>query len=133
MPSERIQSPAFPAVPPPISEEEPEAAGLGQVSVIHGIYTHSFPFAGLTVRRARQELSERFNISPEAMAVVDGNPVDEDTILCEGQTLNFVQHAGEKGSTRLAAAPRVAFRSAKRAGFRGGKADKFKTCALRAF
>ena len=100
MPSERIQGPAFSTAPPPIPEEDREATELGHVRVVHGIYTHNFPLAGMTVRRARQELSERFNISPEAMAVVDGNPVDEDTVLCEGQTLNFVQHAGEKGRSR---------------------------------
>ncbi len=69
----------------------------GSVDVVHGIYAQSFPLGGMTVRRARAELSDRLNIDPEALAVVDGVEVDEDTVLAESQVLNFVKHAGEKG------------------------------------
>jgi hypothetical protein len=33
------------------------------------------------------------------MAVVDGREAGEDTVLAQGQVLNFVKHAGEKGQT----------------------------------
>ncbi len=69
----------------------------GVVEVIHGVYAHSMPLAGMTVRQARAELEERMNLAPDALAVVDGNEVDEDTVLAEGQVLNFVKHSGEKG------------------------------------
>lgn len=69
----------------------------GDVEVIHGVYAHSLPLAGMTVRQARAELEQRMNIDPDAMAVVDGRETDEDTILAQGQVLNFVKHAGEKG------------------------------------
>jgi hypothetical protein len=73
------------------------AATPGSVDVVHGVYAHSLPLAGMTVRDARQRLEDRMNIDPEALPVVDGREVDEDTVLAEGQVLNFVKHAGEKG------------------------------------
>jgi hypothetical protein len=62
------------------------------------VYAHSLPLAGMTVRQARAELGQRMNIDPDAMAVVDGHETDEDTVLAQGQVLNFVKHAGEKGT-----------------------------------
>src|SRR5947207_15543750 len=73
------------------------AAVSGHVDVIHGVYAHSLPLAGLTVRQARLELEERMNIDPEALAVIDGVEAVEDTVLRQGQVLNFVTPAGEKG------------------------------------
>jgi hypothetical protein len=87
----------------PFSDDFAEPGGTvtadagGGVSVVHGVYAHTLPLGGMTVRHARAELTERLNISPDAMAVVDGNEVNEDTVLVEGQVLNFVKHAGEKG------------------------------------
>ena len=37
------------------------------------------------------------NIDPTAVATVDGVEADEHTVLNEGQVLNFVKQAGEKG------------------------------------
>ena len=54
----------------------------------------------MTVRTARGELEERMNIDPDAVAVVDGVEVDPDVTLREGQVLNFVKPAGEKGQRR---------------------------------
>jgi hypothetical protein len=72
-------------------------ANPGSVEVIHGVYAHSLPLAGMTVEQARVELEERMNIDPEALAVVDGAEVSGDEVLREGQVLNFVKPAGEKG------------------------------------
>ena len=69
----------------------------GNVSVVHGCYSHSLPLGGMTVREARAELDERMNIDPDAMALIDGNDAAEDAVLTEGQVLTFVKHAGEKG------------------------------------
>jgi hypothetical protein len=73
------------------------ATRSGRVDVIHGVYAHSLPLAGMTVRQARAELEERMNIDPEALAVVDGVEAVEEELLREGQVLNFVTPAGEKG------------------------------------
>jgi hypothetical protein len=73
------------------------ATRSGRVDVIHGVYAHSLPLAGMTVRQARTELEERMNIDPESLAVVDGLEAEEDSVLREGQVLNFLTPAGEKG------------------------------------
>ncbi|MHC4942562.1 MAG: hypothetical protein ACYTG7_06020 [Planctomycetota bacterium] len=69
----------------------------GRVEVVHGVYAHSLPLAGMTVMQARSELEDRMNIAPDAVAVVDGLEAGDDSVLDEGQVLNFVKHAGEKG------------------------------------
>ena len=69
----------------------------GRVDVVHGVYAHSLPLAGMSVRQARLELEDRMNIDPEAVAVLDGAEANEDTVLRQGQVLNFVSPAGEKG------------------------------------
>ena len=74
------------------------AVSEAQIAVIHGVHAHNLPLAGRTVGQARAELSERMNIAPDALAVIDGNTAAEDTVLVEGQVLTFVKHAGEKGS-----------------------------------
>jgi len=73
------------------------APRTGRVAVIHGIYAHTLPLAGMSVAMARLELEDRLNIAPEAVAVIDGNEVGEEELLHEGQVLNFVSPAGEKG------------------------------------
>ncbi|MGE0607272.1 MAG: hypothetical protein AB7O62_09280 [Pirellulales bacterium] len=75
------------------------ALSEAQIQVIHGVHAHSLPLLGRTVGQARAELSERMNIAPDAVAVIDGNTVPEDTVLAEGQVLTFVKHAGEKGAS----------------------------------
>ena len=84
------------AGPAPFSDEFAPAR-TGRVDVIHGVYAHSLPLAGMTVRQARTELEERMNIDPEALAVVDGLETEEESVLREGQVLNFLTPAGEKG------------------------------------
>jgi hypothetical protein len=73
------------------------ATRSGRVDVIHGVYAHSLPLAGKTVAEARLELEDRMNISPEAVAVIDGTETAEDVVLHENQVLNFITPAGEKG------------------------------------
>jgi hypothetical protein len=69
----------------------------GRVEVIHGVYAHSLPLAGMSVRQARAELDDRMNIDPEAVAVLDGREATDDDLLVQGQVLNFIKAAGEKG------------------------------------
>ena len=103
---ERIRPDGFDGGPEPFNDgfDTATAVADGRVEVIHGVYAHSLPLAGMTVRTARGELEERMNIDPDAVAVVDGVEVDPDVTLREGQVLNFVKPAGEKGqATRRAA------------------------------
>ena len=72
----------------------------GDVNVSHGVYSHSHPLAGMTVRQARSALSERMNLPPDAVALVGGEEVGDDTVLQEGAALMFVRDAGEKGGQR---------------------------------
>lgn len=98
MSTEQLTRPDFNSGPARTDDFEPTEHSLaGNVGVIHGIYTHSLPLAGMTVRRARAELSERLNIAPDALALVDGNEVGDDFVLAVGQVLNFIKDAGEKG------------------------------------
>ena len=99
MTSERQHSETFSAGPTAFSDEFSSATAVaeGRVEVIHGVYAHSLPLVGMTVGQARSEFGDRMNIDPEAVAVVDGNHVPEDTVLHEGNVLNFVKPAGEKG------------------------------------
>lgn len=99
MARERLRQDNFSTGPDPFSDGGVATADAreGRVEVIHGVYAHSLPLVGMTIRQARSELQDRMNIDPEAMAVVDGVETDDDQILREGQVLNFVRPAGEKG------------------------------------
>lgn len=80
---------------------DPFGSGGGNavgVTIISGFRTMTLPIAGSTVASARKSLSKRLNIGQEAVAVVNGTEVDENTVLLEGQTVNFISRAGEKGS-----------------------------------
>jgi hypothetical protein len=100
MGKEQIRPESVAGGPEPFSDAFATRERDGRVEVIHGVYAHSLPLAGLTVLQARTELEDRMNIDPEALTVVDGVEVQADTILKEGQVLNFVRYAGEKGLIR---------------------------------
>ena len=99
MNTERQRAEAVNPGPDAFSDEFSGATAVaeGRVEVIHGVYAHSLPLGGMTVAQARSELAERLNIAPDSLAVVGGDQVPEDTVLHEGDVLNFVKPAGEKG------------------------------------
>lgn len=68
-----------------------------QVRVLYGVHSLEADLAGRTVRDVRQALLQALNISPQAVAVVDGREVEDGAILIAGQQLEFVRLAGEKG------------------------------------
>ncbi len=87
-----------------------------QVRVLYGIHALEANLAGRTVSDVRQALRQALNISPQAVAVVDGREVGESVILLAGQQLEFVRLAGEKGKNLHAGAgahdsPHVASRT----------------------
>ena len=99
MSTERERFGSFSLGPDSFSDDFSSMATVsqGNVEVIHGVYAHSLPLAGMSVRDARSDLQDRMNIDPDAVAVIDGVEVDEDAVLQERQVLNFVKRAGEKG------------------------------------
>ena len=73
------------------------AAAAGMATVSHGPYAERLPVAELPVAEVRRRFQDRLDIHPEAIALLDGNPVDDATRVGEGQMLMFVRPAGEKG------------------------------------
>jgi hypothetical protein len=90
---------------PPTTELNPNPGGLGDfddgagglVTVLHAPYTEQLPVGELSVGVIRERFSDRLDIHPEAVAYVDGNPVDAETVVHEGQRLMFMRPSGEKG------------------------------------
>jgi hypothetical protein len=72
-------------------------AGDGLATVIHGTYAESLPVAQMSVAQVRRRFGDLLDIHPEATAVLDGAPVDDETTIQAGQSLMFVRRAGEKG------------------------------------
>jgi hypothetical protein len=54
-------------------------------------------FSGMTVAELREEVSEDLNIPAGAEARLNGNRTDNDAQVSDGDTLEFVKVAGEKG------------------------------------
>jgi hypothetical protein len=76
--------------------DEPGSAP-GTVIVTHGIYRSELPVGEMSVAQVRGRFRDQLDIHPQATAVLDGSPADEDTTLRAGQTLTFVRPSGEKG------------------------------------
>ena len=76
--------------------DESDAAG-GLVTVLHAPYAEQLPVGEMSVRTVRERFTDRLDIHPDAEAFVDGNAVDDDTIVHEGQRLMFMRPSGEKG------------------------------------
>jgi hypothetical protein len=68
------------------------------VHVIHGVYADAVALAGKTVGQARDQLKDRLDIVPDAVAVLDGQEIEETAVLRGGQVLCFVKRAGEMGA-----------------------------------
>lgn len=67
------------------------------VDVQYGIFMHSLPLAGFKVGEVRTRFAEMLNLDPEAKSVIDGNVVDDETVLVGGQLLCFIRPAGVMG------------------------------------
>ncbi len=91
-PQEKSKTPARPKGK--IKEVVPEK---GKVRVIYGIHSLEAAVAGKTVAEVRKALSQALNIHPAAIAIVNGQEVAGNYILHDGEVLEFVRLAGEKG------------------------------------
>lgn len=79
------------------TQPEPTEHIEGQVTVISGAHLQSFPFAGMSVAQACVLVEQLMSLHPDAPTIVNGNSVDSGYELQQGDTLEFVHHAGEKG------------------------------------
>jgi hypothetical protein len=69
----------------------------GQVKISYGVHTLEAGIVGQSVVEVRQALKEALNIDPRALALVNGRDVASSYVLKEGDQLEFVRLAGEKG------------------------------------
>ncbi len=77
--------------------DQADAVG-GLVTVLHAPYTEQLPVGEMSVRTVRERFTDRLDIHPDAVAFVDGNAVDDETVVHEGQRLMFMRPSGEKGA-----------------------------------
>jgi hypothetical protein len=80
-------------------------ARSGMVKVSYGVHNLEAAIAGKSVSEVRQSLKEPLNIDPRALALVNSRDVAASYILKQGDQLEFVRLAGEKGGARLVVLP----------------------------
>jgi len=67
-------------------------------TVRHGVNTTTLDsLAGKTVAEVREQVAELMNVPDSAEVRINGSPADEDTVIGENSTVEFVKVAGEKG------------------------------------
>ncbi len=68
------------------------------VVVSHGIHRGRFPVGGMSVADARRLLGPLINIDSEAVAVIDGSPVADETMINANVTMvSFVKPSSIRG------------------------------------
>ena len=69
------------------------------VEITHGIHKKILPVGGSRISEVRDALQHEFNIDPLAVAVICGEVVPEDHVICENDMglLTFVKKAAVKG------------------------------------
>jgi hypothetical protein len=92
-------------VTPPRAVTTPREEEAGKVQVIYGVHSLEAGLAGRTVSSVREALAQPMNISPRAVALVNGQEVDAAYVLSPGELLEFVRYAGEKGADALPSSP----------------------------
>ncbi len=76
---------------------QPVRARTGQVKISYGVHSLEAAIAGKSVAEVRQALKEPLNLDPRALALVNGRDAAASYVLKEGDQLEFVRLAGEKG------------------------------------
>lgn len=68
------------------------------VKVVHGANVQTFTsLSGRTVGTVRPVLRDVMNVTDQSSALVNGQPVGNDHVLSDNDTLEFVKEAGTKG------------------------------------
>jgi hypothetical protein len=99
----RAQPEELPEARPLPAATEPRAS---EAQVIYGASVQALPLAGLMLAQARDVAQAILRVDPRAQALVNGTPAEDDRVIAAGDTLEFVHHAGEKGSGRWTCASR---------------------------
>lgn len=68
------------------------------VTVENGVNHLSAELGDKTVGEIRSMLRQALNIDPRAAAYVNGNSADADTMVADGDEVEFVKAAGTKGN-----------------------------------
>ena len=68
------------------------------MKISYGVHSLEAGIAGQSVGEVRQALKEPLNIDPRALALVNGRDAAASYVLKEGDQLEFVRLAGEKGA-----------------------------------
>lgn len=76
----------------------PREEETGTVKVLYGVHALEASLAGRSVLSVREALAQPLNISPRAVALVNGQEVEGAHVLSPGELLEFVRYAGEKGT-----------------------------------
>lgn len=71
----------------------------GKIKVIHGANDEEFELVGQKVSSVRASLVDAFNIPGDAMALVNGEQVNNDYVLQTNDCLEFIKAAGVKGAS----------------------------------
>jgi len=88
----------------PFSDGSDATGFTGTVDVTHGTFRESLPAGNMTVGEVRRRFRDRLDIHPEAVAILAGVRVGDDTRVRAGQLLMFVRQGGEKGGLLQGAA-----------------------------
>lgn len=75
----------------------------GAVRVRSGVYELSLDVEGRTVAELRHQLGDALSIAPTAVAIVNGEVVQDAHVVGPGDDLEFVRPAGRKGIRRAPA------------------------------
>ena len=86
----------------PSGSQQGQSSGNPQgeqgVKVVHGANVQTFTsLNGRTVGTVRPVLRDVMNVTDQSSALVNGQPVNNDHALKDGDTLEFVKEAGTKG------------------------------------
>ena len=67
------------------------------VRVVSGASAQNVDMAGKTIGEIRSFMTQALNIGSGAQALVTGHSVGDDHVVAEGDQVEFVREAGEKG------------------------------------
>lgn len=71
----------------------------GSVQVIYGASMQSMPLAGLSAGEARKVVEMVLSVDPKTPVLINGRAARRNQAIVEGDVLEFVHHAGEKGAS----------------------------------